>query len=109
MLALDLGVFNRKVHVIRIREAALWSAFWIALALFFNAYLWKAFGAQIGQEFLAGYLIEKSLSVDNIFMFVMIFGYFQVNRKYQHRVLFWGILGALIFRGIMIALGSALI
>lgn len=109
MLALDLGVFNRKAHVIRFKEALGWTIFWIALALSFNAWLYYEFGRQIGQEFLAGYLLEKSLSVDNIFVFVMLFTYFKVDPKYQHRLLFWGILGALILRGIMIGAGAVLI
>ena len=109
MLALDLGVFNRKAHVIRFREALGWTIFWITLALCFNGWLYYAFGPQIGHEFLAGYLLEKSLSVDNIFVFVMLFTYFNIAPKYQHRLLFWGILGALILRGAMIAAGAALI
>jgi tellurite resistance protein TerC len=109
MLALDLGVFNRKAHAVKFKEALSWSVVWIALAMAFNFWLYKEFGKQVGHEFLAGYLLEKSLSVDNIFVFVMIFGYFNVAPKYQHRLLFWGILGALILRGIMIAAGAALI
>jgi tellurite resistance protein TerC len=109
MLALDLGVFHRKSHEIHMKEALLWSAVWITLALLFNGliYLWK--GPQAGMEFLTGYLIEKSLSVDNVFVFVMIFSYFSVPAAYQHRVLFWGILGALAMRAIFIAGGVALI
>ncbi|MFZ5434532.1 MAG: TerC family protein [Calditrichota bacterium] len=109
MLALDLGVFHRKAHVVKMKEALLWSAFWIALSLLYNVfvYFWK--GPQPALEFLTGYLIEKSLSVDNIFVFVMLFSYFKVPAEYQHRVLFWGILGALILRGILIAVGAALI
>lgn len=109
MLALDLGVFNRKAHVIRFREALGWTIFWISLALGFNAYLYYEFGPQMGHEFLAGYLLEKSLSVDNIFVFIMLFTYFSIAPKYQHRLLFWGILGALLLRGAMIAAGAALI
>ncbi len=109
MLALDLGVFHRKAHEVSLKEAGIWSAVWIALALAFNAglYLWK--GQEPALQFLAGYLIEKSLSVDNIFVFVLIFSYFAVPTAYQHRVLFWGILGALLMRGIFIAVGSALL
>jgi len=109
MLALDLGVFHRKSHEIHMKEALIWSAVWITLALLFNGliYLWK--GPQAGMEFLTGYLIEKSLSVDNVFVFVMIFSYFSVPAAYQHRVLFWGILGALAMRAIFIAGGVALI
>lgn len=109
MLTVDLGVFNRRVHVIHAREALAWSTVWIALALGFNAILYVYAGNEIGHEFLAGYLIEKSLSVDNIFVFVLVFSYFKVPPKYQHRILFWGILGALIFRGIMIGAGAVLL
>ncbi len=109
MLALDLGVFHRKAHVVSVREASIWSAVWIGLALLFNLGVWHLLGAQKGVEFLTGYLIEKSLSVDNIFVFALIFGYFAVPEEYQHRVLFWGILGALVMRAIFIAAGAALI
>jgi tellurite resistance protein TerC len=109
MLALDLGVFHRKAHEIHIREALLWSAFWIALALLFNVgvYVWR--GPQTALEFLTGYLLEKSLSVDNIFVFLMIFTYFRVPYLHQHKVLFWGILGALIMRALFILTGITLI
>jgi tellurite resistance protein TerC len=109
MLALDLGVFNRKAHTPSFKEAGLWSAAWITLALLFNlgVYIWL--GPQFGLEFLTGYLIEYSLSVDNIFVFVLIFSSFAVPSQYQHRVLFWGVLGALILRGILIFAGAALI
>ncbi|RPH95217.1 TerC family protein [candidate division KSB1 bacterium] len=109
MLALDLGVFHRKAHVVKIKEALVWSAIWIALALAYNlfVYWWRGPGAAL--EFFTGYLIEKSLSVDNIFVFVLLFSFFRVPQEYQHRVLFWGILGALIMRGILIAVGVALI
>jgi tellurite resistance protein TerC len=108
MLALDLGVFHRKAHVIKIKEALLWSGFWIALALLFNLgiYFWR--GPETALEFLTGYLIEKSLSVDNLFVFLLIFTYFDVPPLYQHKVLFWGILGALIMRAIFIAAGITL-
>src|SRR5690606_26325344 len=109
MLALDLGVFHRKAHVVSVKEAALWSAFWIALSLLFNYGIYHFMGRQAGLEFLTGYLIEKALSVDNIFVFVLIFSYFAVPAKYQHRVLFWGILGALVMRGTMIGAGAFLI
>jgi tellurite resistance protein TerC len=109
MLAIDLGVFHRSAHEVSVKEAAIWSAVWVALALGFNYGLYRFMGEQAGLEFLAGYLIEKALSVDNIFIFVLIFSYFQVPPKYQHRVLFWGILGALIMRGVMIGLGAYLI
>jgi tellurite resistance protein TerC len=109
LLALDLGVFHRRPHAVGIREAALWSAFWIALSLLFNAGIYFYAGRQPALEFLTGYLIEKSLSVDNIFVFVLIFRAFAVPAAYQHRVLFWGILSALVLRGIMIGLGAYLI
>ncbi|MEJ7709101.1 MAG: hypothetical protein WKF84_04405 [Pyrinomonadaceae bacterium] len=129
LLALDLGVFHRQAHEVSFREAATWSVVWVTLALLFNVLLyqyalWKfpqdarlmatpgfdPSGAawRVSLEFLTGYIIEKSLSVDNIFVFVLVFGYFAIPAKYQHRVLFYGIIGALIFRAIFIALGSAL-
>ena len=106
MLALDLGVFHRKAHEVSFREAATWSVVWVTLALAFNAAIWWLWGADRGLEFLTGYLIEKSLSVDNIFVFVMLFTFFGVPTRYQHRVLFWGILGALVMRGAFIAAGA---
>ena len=119
MLALDLGVFHRKAHVISIKEATVWSIVWISLALLFNLGLylfWERLSptsAYSNQEaalaFFTGYLIEKSLSVDNIFVFVLLFTFFAVPTAYQHRVLFWGILGALIMRGTLIAVGAALL
>ncbi len=109
MLALDLGVFHRKAHEVSIREAGAWSAVWVALALVFNYGVYHFMGPEAGLQFLTGYLIEKALSVDNIFVFVLIFSYFRVPARYQHRVLFWGILGALVMRGAMIAAGAALI
>ena len=119
MLALDLGVFHRHAHEIKFKEAAGWSVVWISLALVFNAGLYLFWdrispnspysNSQAGLAFLTGYLLEKSLSVDNIFVIALIFTYFSVPQQYQHRVLFWGILGALVMRGIMIALGATLI
>jgi tellurite resistance protein TerC len=109
LLALDLGVFNRKVHRVGLREAVFWSIFWTILALIFNAWVYWQGGPQLGLEFLTGYIIERSLSFDNIFVFIVIFNYFAVPAEYQHRVLFWGILGALISRGIFIAMGTALL
>ncbi len=109
LLALDLGVFHRKAHSVSMKEAAIWSVVWISLSLLFNASLFIWEGQQIGMQFLAGYLIEKSLSVDNIFVFVMLFSYFKVPLNYQHRVLFWGILGALLMRGALIGVGAYLI
>lgn len=109
LLALDLGVFHRKAHSVSLKEALIWSCIWIALALTFNAGLYFLNGPEEALQFFTGYLIEKSLSVDNIFIMVMIFSYFHVPAAYQHRVLFWGILGALIMRGILIVIGTALI
>ena len=106
MLALDLGVFHRTAHAVSLREAAVWSGVWVALAMTFNALLYFWWGSEPALQFLTGYLIEKSLSVDNIFVFVMLFSYFAIPAQYQHRVLFWGILGALLMRGAFIAAGS---
>ncbi len=109
LLVLDLKVFNRVSHEIKLKEALLATAFWVGLALAFNIliYFWK--GPEAAMQFFAGYLIEESLSVDNLFVFILVFGYFKVPAIYQHRVLFWGIVGALIMRLIFIALGIALI
>jgi len=109
MLALDLGVFHRKAHVVSLKESLAWTVVWIGLALAFNLGVWHFAGSQKALEFLTGYLIEKSLSVDNIFVFSMLFSYFAVPQKYQHKVLFWGIIGALLMRAVMIALGAVLI
>lgn len=119
LLAIDLGVFHREAHEVSLREAAIWSVVWISLALLFNLGLylfWDVImpnsslsASDAGLAFLTGYLIEKALSVDNIFVFVLIFSYFAVPPKYQHRVLFWGIIGALVMRGSMILAGAALI
>jgi tellurite resistance protein TerC len=128
MLALDLGVFHRKAHVVGIKEALTWSAVWIAMALCFNVAVyfiyehhWAGFGQptkyypegmggwEAAVKFFTGYVVEKSLSVDNIFVIALIFGYFRIPGQYQHRVLFWGILGALVMRGLFIGLGAALI
>jgi tellurite resistance protein TerC len=109
MLAVDLFVFHREAHEVRSREAAVWSAVWVALALLFGAGVYRFMGRDAGLEYFAGYMIEKALSVDNIFVFVLIFSYFRVPARYQHRVLFWGILGALLMRGAMIGAGAWLI
>lgn len=109
MLAVDLGIFHRKAHSVSIKEATTWSAIWIALAMIFNLGIYYVWGREKALEFLTGYVIEKSLSVDNLFVFLMIFQYFATPSEYQHRVLFWGILGALVLRAIFIATGSALI
>ncbi len=109
MLVLDLKVFQRDHHEIRIREALLWTLFWIVLSLLFNAGVYLFAGSEKALEFLTGYLIEKSLSVDNIFVFILIFGYFKIAAKYQHKILFWGILGALVMRAAFVFAGVALI
>lgn len=109
LLGLDLFVFNRHAHEIKPKEALLTSLFWIGISLLFNVFVFYERGVQAGLEFFTGYLIEKALSVDNIFVFVVIFAYFQVPQKYQHRVLFLGILGALVLRGSLIFIGAALI
>ncbi len=109
MLALDLGVFHRKAHEVTMREAAVWSVVWVSLALGFNALVFHWFGEQRALEFTTGYLIEKALAVDNIFVFYAIFAFFAVPAAYQHRVLFWGILGALVLRAVFIFLGAALL
>jgi tellurite resistance protein TerC len=109
MLALDLGVFHRKIHEVSLKEALSWTFIWVSLALVFNAIIFYWKGRQQALEFFTGYLIEKALSVDNIFVFIMIFTYFQIPSKYQHKVLFWGILGALLMRVIFIFAGVALI
>ncbi len=109
MLALDLGVFHRKSHTVSLRESAIWSVVWVSLALIFNAGVWYFSGSTKALEFLTGYLIELSLSVDNLFVFALLFSYFAVPQEYQHRVLFWGILGALAMRAIMIGAGVYLL
>ena len=109
MLALDLGLFNRKAHTIRYREAWIWSGIWVTLAMIFAGIVFRYQGSQRGFEFLTGYLIELSLSVDNLFVFLLIFSYFKVPSKFQHRVLFWGVMGALFMRLTMIFVGAALI
>lgn len=109
MLVLDLGVFHRRAHGVSLKEAGAWSAVWITLSLIFGAIVYNVRGAESGLQFYSGYLIEKALSVDNIFVFVMLFTYFKVPAEYQHRVLFWGILGALAMRAVMIFVGAALI
>ena len=109
MLFIDLGLFNRKAHAITYKEAATWSVVWITLALIFGGGIFWHLGNQKGLEYITGYLIEKSLSVDNLFVILLIFSYFKVPAKYQHRVLFWGVLGALVMRAAMIFLGAALI
>ncbi len=109
MLALDLGVFHRKAHEVRVGEALIWTAVWVTLALVFNLGIYFWFGSERALEFLTGYVIEKALSVDNLFIFIVVFSAFAVPPKLQHRVLFWGILGALVMRAIFIVLGAALL
>ncbi|MBK6506309.1 MAG: TerC family protein [Ignavibacteria bacterium] len=109
MLALDLGVFHKNSHVVEFKEAMIWSGVWIGLALLFNVGIFYYFGKVKGLEFMTGYLIEKSLSIDNVFIIALIFTYFNVPRQYQHRVLFWGVIGALIMRAVLIAVGATLI
>lgn len=108
-LVLDLGVFHRKAHAVRMREAVTWTLVWIVLALSFTVGVWQRFGAEKALEFLTGYVIEYSLSVDNLFVFLVIFSYFSVPAVVQHRVLFWGIFGAVVMRGIFIVIGAALL
>ena len=109
MLALDLGVFHRKAHEVEFKEALTWSFVWVGLAIIFNVGVWHWFGPTKGLEFTTGYLIEKALSVNNIFVFLVIFSYFAVPKEHQHRVLFWGILGALVMRAVFIFAGAALL
>jgi tellurite resistance protein TerC len=109
MLALDLAVFHRKAHTVSLREALNWSIVWVALSLIFNAGIYYFWGQEKALEFLTGYVIEKALSVDNLFVFIVIFSYFSVPAMYHHRVLFWGILGALVMRALFIAGGVALL
>jgi TerC family integral membrane protein len=109
MLALDLGVFHRKAHEVGFREALAWSAVWVALSAAFCAVVWTVYGGERGLEFATGYVIEKALSVDNIFVFAVLFSFFRVPGHLQHRVLFWGVLGALVMRGLFVAAGTALL
>ena len=109
MLALDHGVFHKNSHVVEFKEAITWSGVWIGLAIIFNVGVFYFAGEVKGLEFLTGYLIEKSLSIDNVFIIALIFTYFNVPREYQHRVLFWGVIGALIMRAVLIAVGAVLI
>lgn len=109
MLALDLGVFHRKSHIVSFKESMAWTTVWVVLALVFNAGIWHFSGSEKALEFFTGYVIEKSLSVDNVFVIALLFTYFSVPREYQHKVLFWGILGALVMRATMIGLGTVLI
>jgi tellurite resistance protein TerC len=109
LLSIDLGIFHRNAHAVKFREALAWSVIWILLSLSFGAWVFFHFGKQHGLEFFAGYLIEYALSVDNVFVFILIFSYFGVPDRFHHRVLFWGIIGALIMRALFIFVGAALI
>jgi tellurite resistance protein TerC len=109
MLVVDLFVVHRDAHAVTVREAAIWSAIWVGLALAFGGVIWMWMGPQAGGQYLAGYLIEKSLSIDNVFVFALIFAAFAVPDRYQHRILFWGVLGALVFRAFFIAAGITLL
>jgi tellurite resistance protein TerC len=109
VLALDLGIFSRTPHVVRFKEALIWTCVWISLAMIFNAWIYFEYGSHKALEFLTGYLIEEALSVDNIFVFVILLASFAVPKIYQHRVLFWGVIGAIVMRAIFIGLGIALI
>jgi tellurite resistance protein TerC len=108
-LAIDLGIFHRKTHTVSVKEAVIWALVWFGAAMLFNAWVWYECGATMGLQFFTGYIIEKSLSVDNLFVILLVFTSFGIPPKYQHRVLFWGIVGALVMRGALIALGTALI
>ncbi|HWO14357.1 MAG TPA: TerC family protein [Polyangiaceae bacterium] len=109
VLVIDLGIFNREAHVVKPREALIWTGVWVALALAFNVFVWRSFGANAAEEFITGYAIEKALSVDNLFVMYAVFAAFSTPPIYQHRVLFWGIVGAVVMRTIMVFAGSALL
>jgi tellurite resistance protein TerC len=108
-LAIDLGIFHRHARVVRMREAAIWTVMWAVLALLFDGFVFHRFGTEKGLQFFQGWLLELALSVDNVFVFLVIFGYFRVAEEHQHRVLFWGIIGAVVARGAFIAAGAAVI
>jgi tellurite resistance protein TerC len=105
----DLGIFNKKKHMPSIKEALMWTGIWISMSLLFNVFVWLEFGGEVGIQFFGGYLLEKALSVDNIFVIFLIFTHFKIKGEYQHKILFWGILGALIMRGLLIGAGTALV
>src|SRR5713226_6738842 len=109
LLLLDLGLFHRRAHAISLREAAIESAVWVALSVAFGLWIFLSHGRGPGLEFFTGYVVEKSLSLDNVFVFLLIFQYFRVDPRYQHRLLFWGVVGALVMRGVMVGAGAALI
>ncbi len=108
-LSIDLGIFSKNPHQVSVKEALIWTGVWICIAIAFNAGIYFYMSKEPAMQFLTGYLLEKSLSVDNIFVFFMLFSYFNLNEKYQHKVLFWGVLGAIVFRGIMIVVGASII
>lgn len=109
VLAIDLGIFNREAHVVKPREALIWTGVWVALALGFNVFVWRRFGTIAAEEFITGYAIEKALSVDNLFVMYAVFAAFSIPAIHQHRVLFWGILGAVVMRTVMVFAGGALL
>jgi tellurite resistance protein TerC len=109
VLAIDLGIFNRKAHVVKPREALVWTGVWVALALGFSAFVWQNYGSTAAEEYITGYAIEKALSVDNLFVMYAVFSAFSIPALYQHRVLFWGIIGAVVMRTIMVFAGVALL
>lgn len=109
MLALDLGVFQRESHEVKMKEALAWCGVWFTLAMIFNGIIWYWRGAELGQQFLAAYLIELCLSIDNVFVFILVFAYFKVPPRWQHRVLFWGIIGAVVMRAVFILVGVSVI
>jgi len=109
MLALDLGVFQRDAHEVKMKEALVWCGVWFTLAMAFNVLIWSWRGSELGQQFLASYLIELCLSVDNVFVFILVFAYFKVPSRWQHRVLFWGIIGAVVMRAVFILVGVSVI
>ncbi len=109
LLALDLGIFHRRARAVSLREAAAWSALWVTISLGFNLWIWLAHGPAPAAEFFTGYLVEKSLSLDNLFVFLLVFRAFGVESRFQHRVLFWGVLGALVMRGTLIGIGVVLV
>jgi len=108
MLAIDLFM-HKSAHIIEVKEAAIWSAIWVTVSVIAGVIIWYYYGTEFGLQFFSGYIIEKSLSVDNVFVWAMIFSYFAIPRQYQHRVLFYGVVGALVFRAIFIAAGAAMI
>src|SRR6185436_4749154 len=109
MLALDLGVLQRNAHEVKMKEAIGWCIVWVTLALVFGGAIWWWRGAELAQQYLAGYLVELCLSVDNVFVFILVFSYFKVAPRYQHRVLFWGIIGAVVMRAVFILVGVSVI